>query len=146
VSANASWDFILTRPVTLLPIVIILTLLIETYGIRKLNAIEKTRDVFWIVSIGNVISFVIPQLLNIFYVLDFTTKLKYQNEPLYSIALFYYVLTILVEMPIDYFLLRKKAISKKKLVFSILFVNLITTLLVFVAERGFMLLFWSAYL
>jgi hypothetical protein len=145
VYANASWDYVITRPVTLLPFVIIATLLIETYGIKKSNSINKTGKVFLAVFIGNFVSFVVPQISNILYVMRFTETLNYSKEPLYTIALLYYLLTILFEVPICYFMLKNKVSNKKRLIVSILLVNLITTVLVFASERTYMLL-WKSYL
>ena len=141
-SANASWDYIVTRPVALLPIAIIITLVIETIGIIKFNSISKRLKAFFFVVFGNLVSFIAPQAINIIHIWNDT--LKYTMNPLYTIILGYYLLTVFFEVPIIYFSLKKDVDNKKKLIITIFLVNLLTTLLVFALERAYMSL-WSSY-
>ncbi|MCL1963789.1 MAG: hypothetical protein FWF69_01855 [Firmicutes bacterium] len=143
--ANASWDYLVTRPAAMLPVVIVMTLLIETYGIAKLNAIRKKGRVFAAVVLGNLVSFMVPQIPAILYDRNFT-KTLHAAGPLYTIASTYYLITILFEMPVCYFLLRKHIDSKTRLMVTILLVNLVTTALVFAFERTCMSFFWGTYL
>jgi len=59
----------------------------------------------------------------------------FNKGPYYIILAGYLILTIAVELPIVYFLLRKDSVSRKNLLVSILLSNIVTTLLVAVCER-----------
>ena len=56
-------------------------------------------------------------------------------SPVFTISLFYLMLTLLIETPIVYFCLRKKAKSTRKLIKSILIANGITTAIAFIIEH-----------
>ena len=58
-----------------------------------------------------------------------------EDLPQYIIGPFYYVLTIGIELPIVYFFIKKESTNKKRLVNTIIIVNLITTLITFIIER-----------
>ena len=71
--------------------------------------------------------------LSFFDTLDF-----YANKfPLYIVGIIFLFLTLAIEIPIVYNLLKKDVSNKKRLFFSIVAVNGATTLVVAVVERIF---------
>ncbi|MCI5869519.1 MAG: hypothetical protein MR224_08405 [Dorea sp.] len=60
-----------------------------------------------------------------------------ENDHIYTVSVLYFLLTILAEAPIVYFVLRKDAgiHCTKRLLTSIVFSNLVTTIMVAVVER-----------
>lgn len=60
----------------------------------------------------------------------FSITAAFDKGPYYMILFGYMLLTIIVELPVVYLLLRKDSTSKKNLITSILLSNIITTLFV----------------
>lgn len=137
--ANSSWRWISeTRPYDVLPFVIILTLFIEVlsiYFIPKVNNLPKT--VLFII-LANIFSFAAPYLF-----LYFTPNLIYTFEqtlehlPIYTIGITYLFVTLVVEIPIVYFGLKKSSDNSKKLLITIASANIVTTILTAIIERIF---------
>lgn len=149
-SANSSWHWISSkRPLDLLPIVIIITLVIEVVSINYVAKVNSLKRVIPVVSLANLISFLIPYILlgispdnvysiytsekGLFYAIDYTV----QHSPTFTVSLFYLIITLLVETPIVYLFLREKTPNKKILFIVIISANIITTLITFAVERIF---------
>ena len=143
-SANSSWHWIsTTRPLTVLPFVVVLTLAVEFFAVKRLNGIENSAKVFYVVCAANLVSFVAPYFLTIIYymyadgpggmVYSFAEVLE--EIPVYIVGLGYLFLTLLAEVPVVYLSFRKDVENKRKLLVVIIAANIITTVLTAVAER-----------
>ena len=140
-SANSSWHWISeTRPYDVLPVVVVLTLLLETLAINWIPRIRKAPKVFCWVLVGNLLSFAMPYL--VWFILCSVDNLYpfrefVENMPVYTVGVSYLVMTLAVELPLVYFSLRKDAGNKRKLLLAIVGANVVTTVLTAVAERVF---------
>ena len=133
--ANSSWIWISkTRPVDVLPWVAACTILIEWLFLGK--AIRSMKCL-GIVSLANIASFLAPFIVNILlYQAEGFDYIEYlEHYPSYIVGAVYASVTIAIELPIVYHLLKKTVPDRKKLMGSIVIANIITTVLVAVVER-----------
>lgn len=142
VLANSSWNWLTVSPMSVLPFAIILTLAIETWGINVYGKVKGKVNVFIIVTFANIVSFIAPyiystSILNRFYGSGwgYAWERAFNNGPNYIIKLAYLLLTLFIEVPLVYFLLKNQSNNKKKLLFITIVVNVITTIAVAVLER-----------
>lgn len=136
--ANSSWHWLTTSPLTLLPFAILFTLLIETCTVVKFAKVAFTKKTFLIICLANLLSFLAPYLERAWRFIPtsgFSLTAAFSKGPYYIIIAGYLILTIIVELPVVYFLLKKDAREKKKLLASILFSNIVTTAFMAVLER-----------
>ena len=149
-SANSSWHWVSSkRPLDLLPIVIILTLIIEIVSINYLAKVKDLKRVIPVVSLANLASFLVPYIWlgiapNNVYSYDISEKGIFyaingavSASPTFTVSLFYLLITLLVETPIVYLFLRKKASNKKVLIAVIIAANVLTTAITFAVEHIF---------
>ncbi len=149
-SANSSWHWISSkRPLDLLPIVIIVTLIIEIVLINYLAKVKDLKRVIPVVSLANLVSFLVPYIWlgfdpdnvysyytsenGLFYSIDYTVN----ASPTFTVSLFYLLITLLVEAPIVYLFCRKKVPNKKLLIAVIIGANILTTAITFAVEHIF---------
>ena len=156
ISANSSWHWLTKAPQSILHIVIIATLVIETIIIVFANNIKPQGrfKTFIVIAIANVFSYVFPYLgavfsyegqqfyggMGIFEAVD-----AYVNKmPIYIVGPGLLFFTIIIEIPIIYYSLvsRQQTMNKKRAIASIVVANLVTFLLVFVVERTFFFGSW----
>lgn len=135
--ANSSWVWISeTRPYSLLPIVIVVTLIIETFAIGFATSKKKQAKVFTIVAIANLLSFLTPYLIN--FISAYIEKIGFEyyvnHYPFYIVGIVYLCITIFIETPIIYVSLKKDC-KKKKLILTIIISNIVTTCIVAIIER-----------
>lgn len=142
VSANSSWHWVTTSPLKALPLAVILTLAIETLGVIHFGKIANRFRTFIVVTFANIVSFLVPYIYNTFRLSRFygsgwiyAWERSFNNGPNYIIRLAYLILTLCIEIPLVYFLLKNCSKNKKILMFTIVIVNVITTILVAVLER-----------
>ena len=139
VYANSSWHWLTVSPMLLLPFAILFTLLIETVAVVRFGKVANPKKVILIVSLGNLLSFVAPYLERAYRFIPtsggFSLLAAFNKGPYYMILFGYLVLTLLVELPVVYLLLRKDTSRQKDLIKAILLSNIATTLLVAVLER-----------
>lgn len=137
ISANAdsSWIWVSeTRPYDLLPFVILGTLLVETVGIALVSRVKRTIRVFYSVFFGNFISFGLTNLLLLSdKIYTFTKSLT--SLPIYIASISFVILTLVIEAPVEFLLLKRDAANKKILLFAIILFNFITTVAVAIVER-----------
>lgn len=139
--ANSSWHWLTTSPMTVLPFAIIFTLLIETGAISKFNNIYNTKQVFAIVSLANLLSFLAPYLIRAYRFIPtsggYSISAAFDKGPYYIVLSGYLLLTLIVELPLVYLYLRKEVANSKKgkLIKTIIISNVITTLAVAICER-----------
>lgn len=133
VYANSSWHWVSqARPYDVLPVVIIVTLLVEIVGTIRFAGTNKIKSIL-VILIGNLVSFLTPYLfaLNSWYGFENTLN----HTPFYNIGIGYFIITLVVEFPIVYFGLRNKCITKKRLMSVIVLTNIITTVFTCLLER-----------
>ena len=140
VSANSSWVWISeTRPYDILPFVVIGTLLIETVSVNLVSRIGNWYKTFFVVFVGNIISFAVPYIgysnTTPYADAGYTLSEIINRGPYYTVGAAFLLLTLIIELPVVYFLLKKDADNKKKLALCIVLANIVTTVLVAVVER-----------
>lgn len=139
VYANSSWGWVDKRPFDLLPIVMILTLTIEV--IMTINSLDEKKwiVVISVITLANLASFAAPYI----YIQGFGAEVGYtfkeclDNIPTYNVCFIYLLMTILIELPIVYGILKSYTKNKAKLFKMIILANTVTTVLVFIIERIF---------
>ena len=139
-SANSSWVWISeTRPYDILPFVIIGTLLIETVAVNLVSKIGNWYKTFFAVLVGNIISFAVPYIgysnATPYSDAGYTLSQIINHGPYYTVGTAFLLLTLIIELPVVYFLLKKDADNKKKLALCIVLANIVTTVLVAIVER-----------
>ncbi len=142
VLANSSWHWVTISPMKVLPLAIVLTLSIETWGVIAYGQVKEKVRVFVIVTFANIVSFVTPYIystciLNRFYGSGwaYAWERAFNNGPNYIIRFVYLILTLCIEVPLVYFLLKNQSSNKKKLLLIAIAINIITTVVVAVLER-----------
>ena len=128
VFADSSWCWLTdTRPFDILPPVALATIVIEVLAIWLIPHTGKLMKTAVAVILANAASFLLPYALLL-------------NDPVYPkfddmLNAGFVILTLVLEIPIVYNLLKKHADSKKKLLWSIVGSNIVTTAMVAVIER-----------
>lgn len=139
VNANSSWHWVTTSPKNILPFAVLLTLLIEVLGIVKFNQISNIKIVFTVVCLANVLSFIAPYLERAYRFIPtsggFSITAAFSKGPYYMVLLGYLILTLVIEIPVVYFFLRKLVQNRKKLIAALVALNVLTTAMVAVTER-----------
>ena len=137
VSANSSWCWISEqRPYDLLPLVMLLTLIIEVSAADQLTGVDQLPKTLSLVLIANILSFSAPYVLN--YALScpiYTFSQMLDHVPIFIVGSWYLLLTLAIEIPVVYLGIRKDAADRKKLIGVLVLSNLVTTLLVAALER-----------
>ncbi|HQE65619.1 MAG TPA: hypothetical protein PLE05_02180 [Bacillota bacterium] len=122
-----------------LPFAAAFTILIETTSVIKLGRVTDFKKAFYIICLANLMSFIAPYLERAYRFIPtsggYSIFAAFNKGPYYIVLAGYLILTIAVELPIVYFLLRKDSVNRKTLLVSILLSNIVTTLLVAVCER-----------
>lgn len=138
-NANSSWHWVTASPLKVLPFAIFVTLLIETTAIVSIGKVADIKKSFIVVSLANLISFLAPYIFRAFRFIPTSGGFRlvdaFNKGPYYIVLTGYLVLTLIIELPIVYFILNKYVKDNKRLVISILSSNIITTLLVAICER-----------
>ena len=138
-SANSSWVWISeTRPYDILPFVVVGTLLIETVAVNLVSKVDNWYKTFFAVFVGNIISFIAPYIgysNSLYGQMGYTLSQIIDRGPYYTVGTAFLLLTLIIELPVVYFMLKKDADSKKKLAVTIVLANIVTTALVAVVER-----------
>jgi hypothetical protein len=148
--ANSSWVwFTQTRPLDLLPIVIVITLAIEIIAVNKFAKVNNLKWVVPVVVLANLVSFLIPYAwiavspFNLYSMSNLgegffeSIRQSINTYPFFTISLFYLFLTLVIETPIVYSFLHKKAVDKKILIKVIIIANTVTTVIAFAIEHIF---------
>lgn len=145
-SANSSWHWISAKkPYELLFFIAPLTIAAEFAAINFIPQIRKPKKVLLVVGAANLASFLAPYLLlllddilldNIPYETTVLTIGQICDHiPYYTVGVVFWVVTLCVELPIVYFTLRKDCEKKRRLLLTIIGVNVVTTGLCALAER-----------
>lgn len=141
VYANSSWVWLTkAKPLTILPIVAVLTIVIEALIIIKQAHIMKKTKAVLVVTGANILSFIIPFLIKYSEM-----KLFYGGGPIlrrlaegpnYIVGFYFLLITLIIEIPVVFFLLKDKENMEDLIKFTILS-NIITTIMVWGVERLF---------
>ena len=136
VFADSSWCWLTdTRPFDILPPVALATIVIEVLAIWLIPHTGKLMKTAVAVILANAASFLLPYAL----LLNDPVYPKFDDMlnagPNYIVGAGFVILTLVLEIPIVYNLLKKPADSKKKLLWSIVGSNIVTTAMVAVIER-----------
>lgn len=136
VFADSSWCWLTdTRPFDILPPVALATIVIEVLAIWLIPHTGKLMKTAVAVILANAASFLLPYAL----LLNDPVYPKFDDMlnagPNYIVGAGFVILTLVLEIPIVYNLLKKHVDSKKKLLWSIIGSNIVTTAMVAVIER-----------
>ena len=135
--ADSSWYWISEkRPFDILPFVAIGTILIEVMWIRYATRMKELGKVVFVVVVANLVSFVAP------YIIEYLSMSWYgsffdviDSSPMFTVNVGFLLLTLVVEIPIVYNLLKKYVANKKMLMWHTLYANVATTMMVVIVER-----------
>ena len=136
VLADSSWCWLTDiRPFDILPPVALATIVIEVLAIWLIPNTGKLMKTAVAVILANAASFLLPYAL----LLNDPVYPKFDDMlnagPNYIVGAGFVILTLVLEIPIVYNLLKKHVDSKKKLLWSIIGSNIVTTAMVAVIER-----------
>lgn len=138
--ANSSWVWLTPfRPIYILPFVIIVTLSTEILLIYYFSKSTKFNKIITFVILGNLLSFLAPYLWEFLISLmphsiyNFSEMLE--RGPSYIIGVAYLLLTLIVEIPIVYYGVKKDAENQQGLLKGIIFSNIITTIYTALVEH-----------
>ncbi len=135
--ANSSWVWISeTRPWDILPFVIIGTLFVETVGVSMVIKTRKIFKIFCVICLGNMLSFGLAYLMPYIEAADFGYSFQQMlSTEFYTAGIGLFLLTIAVELPVEYLFLRKDTSKPRALACAIIVCNVITTVGVGIVER-----------
>ena len=135
--ADSSWIWISEkRPFDILPWVAVGTILIEWLSIWLIPKTGHGMRVLGVVVIANAASFILPYVF-LKYDLSWYGSFDHilDSGPNYIVSGVFLLLTIIIEMPIVYNVLKSKVQDKRILQITIIVSNIITTAGVAVVER-----------
>ena len=146
-SADSSWVWLTRDPRPMLPWAVIGTLVVEIFVICFFNHIRDKNLIksAAFIILGNLVSFLVPYIFvgitpnafafwgagNFFDKIDFVAN----EGPFYIVGVAFLVLTLIIEIPIEYFGIRRCVKSKKRLLVTIIAANVITTAAIAIIER-----------
>lgn len=136
--ANSSWHwFSDIRPIYILPLIAVVTILIETAMIDRFGKVCRLRKTALFVCLANLLSYICPYIVNMFWQQTpyYTIGQVIENTPSYTVTIVFLLMTLFAEAPVVYTALRKNTDSKISLIASITVSNLITTLFAAAIER-----------
>jgi hypothetical protein len=137
--ANSSWHWVTTSPMTVFPFAVIITLLIETFAVAKYGKVSNTKKSILVIGLANLLSFLAPYLERAYRFIPtsggFSIFAAFNKGPYYMVLSGFLLLTVVIELPLIFFMLREYTSSKKSLFVSILLSNIATTVIVAGLER-----------
>jgi len=147
VYANSSWNWFTKNPITILPWIVMSTILIEITFICVMNKINKLQNIIItsaVVIVANLISFILPYIflgfmedvyegmkLGFFELLNIWLN----TMPIYIIGTGYLIITLALEIPFTCIIISRIVSDRKKILYSVILVNIITTILSAIVER-----------
>lgn len=136
VFADSSWCWLTdTRPFDILPPVALATIVIEVLAIWLIPHTGQFMKTAVAVILANAASFLLPYSVLVFNQVYLKFEDALNAGPNYIVGFGFVMLTLLIEIPIVYNLLKKHVDSEKKLMWSIIGSNIVTTAMVAVIER-----------
>lgn len=135
VYANSSWVWVSeTRPFDVLPFVAAVTVGIEWYAVRKFAGVRDPVEAFFVVLLGNVLSFLMPYATAAFGS-PYSIREAIAHLPRYTVGGVFFFMTLAAELPVAYHCLRRAVQQPKRLLHVLLAANAVTTALTALAER-----------
>lgn len=136
VYADSSWIWLTDyRPFDILPPVALATIVIEVLAIWLIPQTGQFIQTALAVILANAVSFLLPYALllgdPVYPIFDDVLN----SGAYYIVGAGFIILTLALEIPVVYNLLKKNVSSKKKLLWSIIGSNIVTTVMVAVIER-----------
>lgn len=137
VFANSSWYWISEqRPWDILPWVAIATILIEVLAIWLIPKTKQFVKTTVIVVVANLVSFLLPYgVLAGGDAVHETFQDVLNAGPVYIVSVMFLIMTLAVELPVVYKVLKKHVQNKKLLLWTIIGTNTVTTIMVAIVER-----------
>ncbi len=141
--ANSSWHWFTDSPLIALPWAIIGVLLAEVCLICSVGHLKVSAKSVAVICLANTISFLLPYVF-IGLIPDlgdetmgFLGSIQYyvHKLPYYIVGTGFLLLTLLSEIPIVYFTLRRDVSNGKKFLVTIVLTNILTTAVLAVVER-----------
>jgi hypothetical protein len=137
--ANSSWHWVTVSPMTVFPLAVLFTLSVEVLAVKKFAKVDNTKRAILVIGLANLLSFLAPYLERAYRFMavtgGFYLSAAFNKGPYYIIFAGSLLLTVIVELPVVYFLLRKNTENQRKLILSIIASNIVTTIIVAVLER-----------
>lgn len=135
--ANSSWYWISEqRPWDILPWVAIATILIEVLAIWLIPKTKQFVKTTVIVVVANLVSFLLPYgVLAGGDAVHETFQDVLNAGPVYIVSVMFLIMTLAVELPVVYKVLKKHVKNKKLLLWTIIGTNTVTTIMVAIVER-----------
>lgn len=136
--ANSSWIWISqTRPADVLPWAAGATVLCEWLLLLRFAGIGRRVKALGIVAAANAVSFAVPYAFSLFtFGIDGLAFPEYLDHwPSYTVGAAFAAATLVFELPVVYFGLRGDAPERKRLVWTTIASNILTTAFVAVVER-----------
>ena len=137
--ANSSWHWVTVSPMTVFPLAVVFTLMIEVLSVKKFAKVDNTKRAFLVIGLANLLSFLAPYLERAYRFRGVTggfhLSAAFNKGPYYMVFTGSLLLTVIVELPVVFFLLRQNTANKRNLVLSIIASNIVTTGIVAVLER-----------
>lgn len=140
-SANSSWIWLSeARPYDVLPFVAVITIAIETAALWYVLEKRHLVKISVVVVIVNLMSFAAPYL----FLYDETIRMPLKPYTAlmeygyyFTVGVVFLLMTLLVELPLVFFILRKHADQKWRFLLTVVGMNVVTTLITAAAERIF---------
>ena len=141
--ANSSWVWLSeTRPYDVLPFVAVITIAVETAILWYVLGKQQLLKIAVVVVVANLLSFAAPYLFP--YLELYVDGMRFwsirelmEKGPTYTVRAAYLWMTLLVELPVVFFTLRKHAAKKGRFLLTAIGANVVTTLITAAAERIF---------
>ena len=114
-----------------------MTLAVEVLAITRLAAIPPIRKVILVVCGSNVLSYLAPYIWNGLTSELYSFEQLLEGWPMYTVCTVYLIVTVLIELPVVYYALRKYTDNRKRLILVTIGANVVTTALTALAERIF---------
>ena len=137
VFANSSWYWISEqRPWDILPWVALATIVIEVLAIWLIPKTKQLVKISRIVIVANLVSFLLPYgVLAGGDAVHETFQDVLNAGPVYIVSVMFLIMTLAVELPVVYKVLKKYVQNKKLLLWTIIGTNTVTTIMVAIVER-----------
>lgn len=139
--ANSSWHWITYSPARILAPAIVATLALEMAALYLAAGVRRRGKLALVVALANLASFLLPYLARVAGMVaggvyaDQPFYAAFDRGPYYIVMTGFLVLTLVAEMPIIYFSLRRDCRRPRLLPAVIVAANLVTTLGVALVER-----------
>ena len=136
--ANSSWIWITkTRPVDVFPWAAAATVLCEWLLLLRFARVTRHAKALGIVAAANLASFAVPYALSLFaFGIDGLAFSEYLDHwPSYTVGAAFAAATLVIELPAVYFSLRADAPDRKRLVWTTIASNVLTTAFIAAVER-----------